>query len=123
MGTSPCSVSPSRHSLHVLTLHIILQTMLLEFEARYNAACSSQQLMLTVEAHQQWELRYQEYDNIKQLIADTQAQLDNQAPQASQVQTELSSMSVVNNATLAPTSSQFPTMHYPRAIVATTTAL
>jgi len=31
--------------------------------------------MLTVEAHHQWEQRYREYDHLKQLITDAQAQL------------------------------------------------
>eukprot|EP00045_Choanoeca_perplexa_P007959 m.72946 g.72946 ORF g.72946 m.72946 type:complete len:268 (-) comp14295_c0_seq1:1195-1998(-) len=71
---SPTSVLQQRLSM-LMAERQHLKDMLLSFEERYNDACQSQRFMLTVEAHHEWEQRYREYDQLKQLLADTQAEL------------------------------------------------
>jgi hypothetical protein len=71
--------------------------------------------MLTVEAHHQWEQRYYEYDQLKQLIVDTQTQLakcPNNGCLAPSLATDMSSDTAVPCALAASK----PTLAQPRAV-------
>ena len=53
-----------------------VQELLLDFESRYDQACCHGNFLLTVERHNHWEKKYQEYERLKALISAAQQQLE-----------------------------------------------